>query len=242
MPSMARPASGSGGVRPGRINETAVTPIPGTDLILFTRDLGDKSRLEAVDLLSGESIWQSDKVKGDVMQLAVDPANDLVAVVLVKDARGSVGSELKRKPVIHVLKLSTGDELWKRDLEDEIEMMPARFSDGEVAFTLDNYRAPLILDGRLYLFYDGSTSYDALTGKEKQREKFKINEDGLALTEADPVVDAAEHLCLGPRPHSRLSTDAPATKFGRPTTSAPPPKWSRSAMSLLSEPADNLRG
>jgi outer membrane protein assembly factor BamB len=173
----------------GRINETAVTPIPGTDLILFTRDLGDKSRLEAVDLLSGESIWRSDKVKGDVMQLAVDPANDLVAVVLVKDARGSVGRELKKKPVIHVLKLSTGDELWKRDLEDEIEMMPARYADGEVAFTLDNYRAPLILDGRLYLFYDGSTSYDAQTGKEKQREKFKINENGLALTEADPVVD-----------------------------------------------------
>src|SRR6476469_7555295 len=39
----------------GKINETAITPIPGTDLILFTRDLGDKSRLAAVDLLSGES-------------------------------------------------------------------------------------------------------------------------------------------------------------------------------------------
>src|SRR6476469_6716193 len=39
----------------GRINETAVTPIPGTDLVLFTRDLGDRSRLAAVDLLSGES-------------------------------------------------------------------------------------------------------------------------------------------------------------------------------------------
>ena len=173
----------------GRINETAVTPVPGTDLILFTRDLGDKSRLEAVDLLSGAGVWQSDKVKGDVMQLAVDPPNDLIAVVLVKGARGNVGRELKRKPVVHVLKLSTGDDLWKRDLEDEIEMMPARFGDGEVAYTLDNYRAPLILDGRLYLFYDGSTSYDAQSGKEKQREKFKVNESGLALTEADPVVD-----------------------------------------------------
>src|SRR3982750_2913340 len=54
----------------GKINETAVTPIPGTDLILFTRDLGDRSRLQAVDILSGESMWRSDKVKGDVMQLA----------------------------------------------------------------------------------------------------------------------------------------------------------------------------
>src|SRR5436190_11978000 len=37
----------------GKINETAVTPVPDTNLILFSRDVGEKSRLEAVDLLSG---------------------------------------------------------------------------------------------------------------------------------------------------------------------------------------------
>jgi hypothetical protein len=175
----------------GTINETAVTPVPDTDLILFSRDLGSKSRLEAIDLVSGVSIWQSDKVKGDVMQLAVDPESDLIAVVLVKDPKANAGSELKRKPIIHVLKLSTGDELWKKELDGDIEMMPSRFGGGvgEIAFTLDNYRAPMMIDGRLFLFYDGSTSYDALTGKEKEREKFKINENGLALTEADPVFD-----------------------------------------------------
>ena len=35
-------------IETGRINETSVAPIPGTDLILVSRDLGDKSRLEAV--------------------------------------------------------------------------------------------------------------------------------------------------------------------------------------------------
>jgi len=175
----------------GKINETAVTPIPNTDLILFTRDLGSKSRLEAVDLLSGDRVWQSDKVKGDVMQLAVAPDSDLIAVVMVKDARGKAGDILKRKPVVHVLQLSTGDEVWKRDLDGEIEMMPTRFGEGlgDIDFTLDNYRAPLLLDDRLFLFYEGSTSYDARTGKEKEREKFKINEEGLALTESDPVFD-----------------------------------------------------
>src|SRR6185436_8936812 len=54
-----------------------------------------------------------------------------------------------------------------------------------------NYRAPLLLDGRLFLFYDGATSYDARSGSEKEREKFKVNEGGLALTEADPVFDDA---------------------------------------------------
>ncbi len=171
------------------LNETSITPIPATDLILVSTDEGSKSRLEAVDLLSGASIWRSDKVKGDVLQLAVEPENDLIAVVLVKDARGKSGEKLKRKPVVHVFRLSDGDELWKRDFDNEIEMMPAKFGEDETAFTLDNYRAPLILDGRLFLFYEGATSYDAKTGKEKNREKFKINEDNLALTEADPIFD-----------------------------------------------------
>lgn len=177
----------------GSINETAVTPVPDTDLILVARDLGSRSRLDAVDVMSGGRLWQSDKVKGDVLQLAADPANDLLAVVLVKDPRGKAGEEFKRTPIVHVLRLSTGDELWKRQLDSDIEMMPARFGEGlgEVDHTLDNYRAPLLLDGRLFLFYEGATSYDARTGKEKEREKFRINESGLALTEADPVFDDA---------------------------------------------------
>jgi outer membrane protein assembly factor BamB len=174
----------------GKVGETAVTQVPNTDIVLFTRDLGSKSRLEAVDVLTGKRIWQSDKVKGGVMQLALDPELDVLAIVLAKDARGKVGDNLKRKPTVHVLQLSSGDELWKKDLDDDLEMMPSRFdSDGDVDFTLDNYRAPLILDGRLWLFYEGSTSYDAHTGKEKEREKFKVNERGLALTESGPVWD-----------------------------------------------------
>jgi len=66
----------------GRINETGVTPIPGTDLVLVTRDLGDKSRLEAVDILSGAQIWQSDKEKGDVMQLALIVALGLATLLI----------------------------------------------------------------------------------------------------------------------------------------------------------------
>ncbi|HVE55711.1 MAG TPA: PQQ-binding-like beta-propeller repeat protein [Pyrinomonadaceae bacterium] len=172
------------------LDETSVTPIPSTDLILISSDEGDKSRVEAVDLLSGETLWRSDKVKGDVMQLAVEPQNDLLAVVLVKKAKGKTGEEFKRTPVVHVFRLSNGDELWKKELESDVQMMPSRFdTDAEVAYTLDNYRAPLILDGRVYLFYEGVTSYDAESGKEGERERFKVNEGGLALTEADVVFD-----------------------------------------------------
>ena len=172
------------------LDETSITPVPTTDLILISTDEGDKSRVEAVDLFSGETVWRSDKVKGDVLQLAVEPSADLLAVVLVKKAKGKVGEEFKRTPIVHVFQLSNGDELWKKELDSDVQMMPSRFdSDAGVPYTLDNYRPPLMLDGRLYLFYEGVTSYDAKTGKEGERERFGINEGGLALTEADPVFD-----------------------------------------------------
>ncbi|HNU07014.1 MAG TPA: PQQ-binding-like beta-propeller repeat protein [Pyrinomonadaceae bacterium] len=172
------------------LDETSITPVPTTDLVLVSTDEGDISRVEAIDLLSGERLWRSDKVRGDVMQLAVDPDADLLAVVLVKKAAGKVGNELKREPVIHALRISDGEEIWKKQLDSDVEMMPSRFdSDKDVPFTLDNYRPPLILDGRVYVFYEGITAYDAKDGGQVLREDFKVNESGLALTEADPMLD-----------------------------------------------------
>lgn len=175
----------------GGLNETSIVAVPATDLILISLDLGEKSRIEAIDLLSGESIWRSEKLKGDLMQVAVEPQDDLLAVVLAKDAKGRLGEKVKKAPIIHLLRLSDGEEIWKEKLESEIEMMPASFDEnaGEVSFTLDNYRPPLILDGKVFLFYEGITVYDARTGKKLLREKFRVNESGLALTDADVVFD-----------------------------------------------------
>jgi outer membrane protein assembly factor BamB len=174
------------------LDENDVAPVPGTDLVLLSFEKGERTRIEAIDILSGDAIWQSEKLKGAVMQMSVETEDNLLAVVLARDAKGKANDELKRHPVVHVLNLSNGDELWKREIESDIEMMPARWSENdEVEFTLDNYHPPMFLSNRLYLFYEGSTSFDARSGKERTREKFRINESGLALTEAAPAVDEA---------------------------------------------------
>jgi outer membrane protein assembly factor BamB len=175
-----------------RLDQSDVAPVVGSDLLLLSFEDGGKTRVEAVDLLAGDTLWRSDKLKGAVMQMAVDPENDLAAVVFARDAKGRAKEGFKRRPTVYLLNLATGDEIWKHDLESEVEMTPARWSekeDDETFYTLDNYRPPFFLDGRLYLFYEGVTSLDARTGKERIREKFRVNEGGLALTEADPVVD-----------------------------------------------------
>ena len=171
------------------LEETDVAPVPGTDLVLLSLEKGDKARVEAVDILTGDSIWRSDKIKGAVMQISVDPAANMIAVVLVKDAKNRARDGFKRHPLLHVLDLATGDELWKYEI-GEVEMMPARWledSGKEVDYTLDNYYPPAFVDGRLYVFYEGVTSFDSRSGKERLREKYRVNEDGLALTEAEPI-------------------------------------------------------
>src|SRR6185369_9135085 len=94
-------------------------------------------------------------------------------------------------PLVHVLDLASGDELWRYEVS-EVEMMPTRWPDDsgkEVEYTFDNYYPPVFIDGRLYVFYEGVTSFDARSGKARLREKYRINEEGLALTEAEPIFD-----------------------------------------------------
>ncbi len=174
-----------------RLDETDVAPVPGTDLLLLGFEKSERTRVEAVDILTGDAVWRSEKLRGTVMQMAVDPAANLLAVVLAKDAKGDSGSGFKRKPLVYVLNLSSGDELWKYEVS-EVEMMPTRWvKSGDVGYTFDNYRPPVFADGRLYVFYEGLTSFDARTGKSRLREKFRVNEEGLALTEAEPIFQDA---------------------------------------------------
>lgn len=171
------------------LDETDVAPVPGTDLLLLSFEKGDKARIEAVDVLTGDSIWRSDKIKGAVMQMSVDPAANLLAVVLAKDAKNRARDGFKRRPLLSVLDLATGDQIWKYEV-GEVEMMPTRWpedSGKEVDYSFDNYYPPAFVDGRLYTFYEGVTSFDARSGKERLREKYRVNEEGLALTEAEPI-------------------------------------------------------
>src|SRR5258705_10764813 len=149
------------------LDETDVAPVPGTDLLLLSFQKGERTRVEAVDLMTGDRIWQSDKLRGGLMQMAVDPDASLLAVILAKDARAHADDGFKRHPLLHVLDLASGNEIWKYEV-GEVEMMPSRWPENagggdEVDYTLDNYYPPVFVGGRLYTFYEGLTSFDART-------------------------------------------------------------------------------
>jgi len=140
------------------LDENDVAPVPGTDLVLLSFEKDKRTRIEAADILGGDAIWQSEKLKGAVMQMSVETDSNLLAVVLARDAKGKARDGLKRHPFVHVIDLASGDELWRREIGSDIEMMPTRWAEGdEVEFSLDNYHPPMFLNGRLYLFYEGAT-------------------------------------------------------------------------------------
>ena len=171
------------------LDETNIAPVPNSDLLLLSFEKDKRTRVEAVDIFTGDPIWRSEKLRGAVMHMAVDPGSNLLAVVLAKDAKENPKDDFKRRPLLHVLNLATGDELWKYEA-GEVAMMPSRWPEsGEVEFTFDNYHAPAFVDGRLYLFYEGLTSFDSESGDSRLRERYRVNEDGLALTEAIPIFD-----------------------------------------------------
>ena len=108
--------------------------------------------------------------------------------------------------------------------------MPTRWPENakdDAEYSLDNYQPPLFADGRLYLFYEGVTSFDARTGNERTREKFRVNEEGLALTEAAPVADEAFIYTSG-RGHVRaiFGASPPAKLNGKQKTWASLPTHS----------------
>src|SRR5678815_3971828 len=98
------------------VDENDVAPIPGTDLVLLSLEKSNKSRIEAVDLLSGSSIWTSEKLAGAIMQTAVDFQQKLLAVVLVKDAKNRARDNYKQRPILQVLNLGSGRVLWKYEM------------------------------------------------------------------------------------------------------------------------------
>jgi hypothetical protein len=114
-----------------RVDQTDIAPVVGTDLLLINHQKDGRSRIEAADIMTGKPIWQSDKLSGSIMHLAVDADAELAALVLVRETKGPARDRVKRRPNIHLLNLASGNQLWKRELGSELEMMPSRWGEKE---------------------------------------------------------------------------------------------------------------
>ena len=139
--------------------------------------------------------------------------------------------------------LKSGDELWKYEV-GEVEMMPSRWPDDdgkEVDYTLDNYYPPVFVGNRLYMFYDGVTSFEARNGKERLREKYRVNEEGLALTEAEPIF-ADDVIYVSGHGRVRAISRQPGDTGWEAKDLGLTRRWFSWTMCFTCAPVDSLRG
>jgi len=168
--------------------EFEVETIAGTPLLLVSDTSGTFSKgtkLYALDLLTGQNIWETDKLKGATV--AVEPVyeKDLVLLVTVPDNRAN-----KAKPKISALRLTTGEMVWEADYPDNVDLYGIeRGSKYFPKFDLSGANEPLHDSDSVYFTYAGLHRYSLEDGKLLWGVKYDVTEGSIKRGNGQAIID-----------------------------------------------------
>ena len=143
------------------------------------------TRVSALDLLTGETVWQTDKLKGSTVQVSPNFERDLLLFLTVRDNRAG-----KDKPDITALKLSTGELLWETEYTDSVDLYGMeKGSKYFPTFDLSGANPPVFDGDSVYLTYAGLHRYSLADGKLVWGVKYDVTEGKLKRANAQAVVE-----------------------------------------------------
>jgi outer membrane protein assembly factor BamB len=168
-----------------KVPDFAIEEVAGTPLLFVADDDGKlmkSTKLYALDLMTGKTIWDTDKVQGQMADLFADYQHN--AIVLVATAYTGKA----RLQVLH-LDLSTGKANWELPLEVKVDLyVSEKGSKFMPRMDLNGHAAPTIAGDALYLAYAGLHKIHLKTGKLEWGSGFDVTEKSLKHTNASPVV------------------------------------------------------
>lgn len=170
------------------VEEYEVDEIRGTPLLLVSDTSGaftKNTRLFALDLLTGQNIWQTEKLQGATV--AVEPIyeKDLVLLVTVPSNAGNKG-----KPKITALRMTTGELVWEADYPDSVDLYGIeRKSKYFPKFDLSGANPPLYDADSVYFTYAGLHRYSLADGKLMWGVKCDVTEGQIKRGNAQAVID-----------------------------------------------------
>lgn len=167
--------------------EFEVDTIPGTPLV-FVSDTSGKIRkgtkLYALDLLSGQTIWETEKLKGATV--AVEPVyeKDLVLLVTVEN-----NSANRAKPKITALRMTTGELVWEADYPDSVDLYAVeRGSKWFPKFDLSGANPPVYDEDSVYFTYAGLHRYALADGRLLWGTKYDVTEGSIKRGNAQALI------------------------------------------------------
>ncbi|MDM7922938.1 MAG: PQQ-binding-like beta-propeller repeat protein [Pyrinomonadaceae bacterium] len=185
----------------GEINENEFSELEGTPLLLFADNSGwaqRKTKLTAVDGLTGETVWQSDKMLGFTVAVVPDYRKDLLVFLTIKDNRMN-----KDKPDMFALKMSTGQFLWQAEYPEKVDlygvekkkcggagaMLLGSGGGASDRFDLSGENPPIFDGDSLYLTYAGLHRYSLADGKLVWKNVYDVTDGSLKNTNGQAIVD-----------------------------------------------------
>jgi outer membrane protein assembly factor BamB len=185
----------------GEIRENEYTELPGTPLVLISDNSGwaqRKTKLYALDTLTGETVWQTEKMLGFTVKISPVYRKDMIVFLTIRDNRMN-----KDKPDIFALKMSTGELLWQNEYTEKVDLygVEKKKRGGASAmilgsgggasdrFNLDGENPPIFDGDSMYLTYAGLHRYDLADGKLVWKTIYDVTDGSLKNTNGQAIID-----------------------------------------------------
>lgn len=185
----------------GEISENEFTELDGTPLLLFADNSGwaqRKTKLTAVDGMTGETVWQTDKMLGYTVEVAPEFRKDLLVLLTIRDNRVN-----KDKPDIFAMKMSTGEILWQAEYPEKVDlygvqkktrggagaMLLGSGGGGSDRFDLSGENPPIFDGDSMYMTYAGLHRYNLADGKLVWKTLYDVTDGSLKNTNGQAVID-----------------------------------------------------
>jgi len=185
----------------GEIKENEYTELAGTPLVLISDNSGwaqRKTKLYALDTLTGETVWQTEKMLGYTVEVAPLYRKDMLVFLTIRDNRMN-----KDKPDIFALRMSTGELLWQTEYTEKVDLYGVEkkkrggagalvFGSGGGAsdrFDLSGENPPIFDGDSMYMTYAGLHRYNLADGKLVWKTIYDVTDGSLKNTNGQAIID-----------------------------------------------------
>ncbi len=185
----------------GEISEDEYTELPGTPLLLISDNSGwaqRKTKLTAIDTLTGTTVWQTEKMLGYTVEVTPVYKKDMIVFLTIRDNRIT-----KDKPDIFALKMSTGDVIWQSEFTEKVDLygVEKKKRSGTSAmflgqgggrsdrFDLSGENPPIVDGDSLYMTYAGLHRFNLADGKLIWKTLYDVTDGSLKNTNGQCVFD-----------------------------------------------------
>jgi outer membrane protein assembly factor BamB len=168
-----------------KVPDFAIEEVPGAPLLFVADDEGtmvQSTKLYALDIMTGKTIWETDKMQGRMADLFPDYGHNSIVLV----ATAYTGKA--RLQVLHV-DMSSGKANWSLPLEVKVDLyVSEKGSKFMPRMDLNGHAPPAIVGDSIYLAYAGLHKIDVKSGNLVWGSAFDVTEKTLKSTNASPVV------------------------------------------------------